>query len=194
MFGRQERLSCCMRQGIITIKSMKPIFATAIIMFFLACSSGTIIEFETYRKIRIKQIFSDMINRSEDDRIYSGQIKSLAGLREFEKKYAIDSNLSDIDFKDSMLIFGLTDDVSTRAFQFLHQKAIHRFTLDYAETGIMYKLAMPGPGKKISYLQIFVVDRIEGIPHINVKNTVYDGLSVAYDSNGKDNGKLGQEK
>jgi len=80
-----------------------------------------------------------------------------------------------------MLIFGITDDITTRAFQFLNQKKSRTFTLDYAETGIKYKIRTPEDGKKHSYIQVFVLKKTEGIPHIRVKNYVSNGLSKVYD-------------
>lgn len=160
---------------------MKIIFAILMIMPFFACSDGKAMDPEPYAKIRIKEVFSAMITRDEADRIYSGKILSMEGLKFFEKKYGIQTGISDMNFNDDMLIFGITDNISTRAFQFLNQKLMNKFTLDYADTGVKYKLAMPGEGKKHSFLQIFVLDRIDNMPHIYVKNLCLGGLSESFE-------------
>lgn len=173
---------------------MKKIIITAagivcilIIIFSLSDSSKNTpvdlgdIEPEIYHKIEIKPVFSKLFTRDKADRVYSGQIKSETGLAEFEKAYGIDVNSSLVSFDGKMLIFGITDNISSRAFQFLRQENIRTFTLDYAETGIKYKLRMPEEGQKHSYMQVFVLDKIEGISHIRVKNTVSNGLSRVYD-------------
>ena len=54
------------------------------------------------------------------------------------------------------------------------------FTLDYAETGIEYSLAKAEEGRKHSHLQVFILDRIDGIPHVKVKNLVRNGSSKIY--------------
>jgi len=134
-----------------------------------------------YRTIEIEPVFSKLITRKEDDRVYSGQIKSKAGVAEFEKTCAIDIDTSKIDFDKRMLVFGITDDISTRAVQFLRQEKIRTYVLDYADTGIEYKLRMPRKGNKHSYLQIFVLDRIDNISHVAVKNLIRNGLSKTYE-------------
>jgi len=115
------------------------------------------------------------------DRVYSGQIKTATGLSEFEKEYGISIGKDDIDFKKKMLVFGVTDHIETRAFQFLKQEQIGTFTLDYADTGVKYKLALPEKGKKYSHLQVFILDRIDKMGHIGIKNLVENGLSKWYD-------------
>ena len=131
--------------------------------------------------IEIKEVFSGLITRADSDNAYSGQIKSEAGLAKFEKAYEVVIADGKLDFEDQMLVFGITDDISTRAFQFLQQQKLHSFTLDYKDTGIEYKLKMPDEGKKYSYLQIFTVKRINDIPHVKVKNLVRNGQSTVYD-------------
>ena len=135
---------------------------------------------EPYRSINIREVFSKMITRDETDRVYSGQIKTQAGLEAFEKAYVVLGN-QQIDFTKQMLIFGITDEMSTRAIQFLAQERMRDFTLDYADTGIRYRMEPPQTGKKYSQLQVFILDRIDGIPHIKVKNLVRDRLSTVYD-------------
>lgn len=160
---------------------MLRIFSIAGLIILLAHAVSADIEPDPYQDIAIKQIFSMLITRDKADRVYSGQIKNKAGLITFEKSYGINVDMSDINFKKQMLIFGITDNITTRAFQFLKQKRIRLFTLDYAETGIKYKLRAPGEGKKHSYIQVFALNNIEGIPHIQVKNRVGNGLSKLYD-------------
>jgi hypothetical protein len=136
---------------------------------------------EPYEKIMIEPVFLQMITRDQADRVCSGQIKTQSGLTEFEKVYGITLARQDVDFGKKMLIFGITDSITTRAFQFLKQKKIRSFTLDYADTGIEYKLGMPEEGKKHSYLQVFILDRIDGIANVRVKNLVVNGLSKVYE-------------
>lgn len=136
---------------------------------------------EPYAKIAIAPVLSQMITREQADRVYSGQIKSQAGLAEFEKAYGIALPQQNLDFTKQMLIFGITDNITTRAFQFVKQERIRTFTLDYVETGIEYRLRSPEEGKKHSYLQVFLLDRVDGISHVRVKNLVVNGLSKVYD-------------
>lgn len=140
-------------------------------------------ELEPYEKIKIKEIFSKLIVRDEGDRIYSGQIKSEVGVAEFEKTYGIKFDIQNLDFKKQMLIFGITDSISTRAFQLLKQDKVMSFTLDYMDTGIEYKIIIPGEGEKHSFIQIFIMDRIDGIAHLKVKNLINNGLSRIYGNN-----------
>lgn len=154
------------------------LFAFLAVIF--ACSSKEEVESEIYQTIKIKEVFSELITRDKDDRVYSGQIKTEAGLAEFEGTYGIKLGDVNLDFKNQMLIFGITDEISTRAFQFLKQEQLRYFTLDYADTGIKYKLTMLGEGKKHSYIQVFILKRIEAISHIKVKNIVRNGLSKIY--------------
>ena len=81
-----------------------------------------------------------------------------------------------------MLIFGITDNITTRAFQFLKQDKINSFTLDYAETGIEHEYMPVKKYNKRSYVQIFVLENLEGIHHIRVKNLVINGLSKLYNN------------
>ncbi len=153
--------------------------------FMLVCLAALILPAQAagdpYEKIPFKEIFLKLIVRDREDRVYSGQIKSEKGLAAFSRKYALDFKPQGIDFKKHMLIFGITDNISTRAFRFLKRKGMNVYVLDYYETGLKYKLRMPETGKKYSYIQIFLTDRIEGIPHIAVKNFVVGGLSEVYE-------------
>ncbi|MFA5393229.1 MAG: hypothetical protein WC338_02080 [Candidatus Ratteibacteria bacterium] len=136
---------------------------------------------EFYVQIKVQEIFSALITRDKGDRVYSGQIKSKDGLADFKKTYGIEKEFLPVDFEKQMLIFGITDSISSRAFQFSKQEKIRSFVLDYADTGIMYDLKIPENGKKYSYLQVFILDRIDGISHIRVKNLVVNGLSIMYE-------------
>ncbi len=147
---------------------------------FLACSSRAEGTPEIYRSIRINEVFSKLIARDLDDRTYSGQIKSKTGLAEFEKAYGIKLSNRNLNFDTHFLIFGITDDFSSRAFQFLEQKKLGHFILDYVETGIKYKFRGLDKGKKYSFLQVFVLKRIEGISHIMIKNMVLHGVSNVF--------------
>jgi len=133
-----------------------------------------------YEEIQINEVHSKLIVRDTVDRIYSGQIKSEKGLSEFSLKYMLDLKIKSVDFTNQMLIFGITDSISTRAFRFLKNKKIHAFCLDYYDTGIKYKLKHLQKCKKYSYVQVFSVDRIERIPHIKAKNLVRNKLSKTY--------------
>ncbi len=133
-----------------------------------------------YSTIPIVEVFSKRIIRNVDSRLYSGQIKSLDGLKEFGSKFNIDITSLKLNFVNSMYIFGVTDSISTRAFQLLKQEPLY-FILDYSDTGIKYKLRKPEKGKKHSLLQIFKVKKIQGISHVKVKNLVSNGLSYSYD-------------
>lgn len=136
---------------------------------------------EPYQQIKVKEILSTQIVRDGEDRVYSGQIKSDDGLVKFKDIYGIELDLVSVNFNTHMLIFGITDNISTTAFQFLKQERLRSFVLDYADTGIMYKMRAPEKGKKYSHLQIFILDRMDGIPHIRVKNLVANGLSKIYE-------------
>jgi len=150
-------------------------------MLLIASSLKAEVRPETYRTIKIEPIFSKLIIRNKDDRVYSGQIKSRTGVVEFGKIYGIEIDFSKIDFEEQMLIFGITDNISSRAFQFLQQEKHRFFTLDYADTGIEYKMRAPGKDKKYSFAQVFVLKKIKGISHIRIKNSVKNGLSRIYD-------------
>ncbi len=71
-------------------------------------------EFIPYQTIKINEVFSQLITRDKDDRIYSGQIKSDAGLAEFEKAYGVTLQDHTVDFDKQMFIFGITDRISMR--------------------------------------------------------------------------------
>lgn len=137
---------------------------------------------EAYQAFSITPVFSELITRDQDDRIYSGQIKSKEGLVDFQQTYGIEFDTAKVDFAKQMLVFGVTDTITTRAVHFLKQIKTGFFILDYADTGIKYKLQKPEEGKKYSYLQVFALDRIDGIPHVRVKNLVVNGLSKVYDN------------
>ncbi len=136
---------------------------------------------EPYAKIAIAPVLSQMITREQADRVYSGQIKSQAGRAEFEKAYGITLPQQNVDFTKQMLIFGITDNITTRAVQFLKQERMRSYILDYADTGIEYRLRRVGEGLEYSHLQVFLLDRIDGMSHIKVKNHVENGLSRMYD-------------
>lgn len=133
-----------------------------------------------YEEIQINEVHSKLIVRDTVDRIYSGQIKSEKGLLEFSRKYQLDMKIKSVDFKNQMLIFGITDIITTRAFRLLKNKKIHAFCLDYYDTGIEYELKRLQKYKKYSYIQVFSVDRIERISHLKVKNLVRNKLSKIY--------------
>lgn len=160
---------------------MKPCLAFSVLILLFACSLEATSQPGPYQPIKIQEIFSQLITRDKADRIYSGQIKSKAGLAEFEKAYGINLGKQDIDFDKQMFIFGVTDNITTRVFQLLEQENGRSFILDYADTGIEYKLLKPEEGKKYSYLQVFILNRIDGISHIKAKNLVENGLSKIYD-------------
>jgi hypothetical protein len=162
------------------MKMNKIITITSVILLAVNFVSAEV-ELEPYQKIKIKKVFSKLITRDKADRIYSGQIKTESGLAEFEKTYGIDIDNSKVDFKKQMLIFGLTDNIRTRAFQFLKQERMNSFTLDYTDTGIEYQLRKVGEGLKYSYVQVFLIGQIDGISHVKVKNLVGNGLSKVYD-------------
>lgn len=137
-------------------------------------------EIGPYYKIEIEPVFSKLITRDSDDRTYSGQILTKSGLDEFEKTYGVDVDDSGFNFGSKMLIFGITDDITTRAFQLLKQLNTRALILDYHETGTKYKLGVAEDGMKHSYVQVFALKRMEGVPHIRVKNLVRNGLSKVY--------------
>ncbi len=109
---------------------MKKYFVIAILGFMMVYSLAATVETPEYQSIKIEEVFSKRITRDKGDRVYSGQIKSETGLAEFEKTYGIDVDSSEVNFDKQMLIFGITDDITTRAFQFLKQEKIRTFTLD----------------------------------------------------------------
>ena len=132
-----------------------------------------------YEEIESEEVFSKLVTRDMDDRVYSGQIRTQTGLADFDRAYALSMDIGNIDFEKKMLIFGVTDSISTRAFRFLRQKKRQSFCLDYYDAGIRYKLRRPDDGKRYSYIQVFLLDRVEGIPHIRVKNLL-QGSSKVY--------------
>jgi len=136
---------------------------------------------QIYEEIKINEALSRLIIRNKDDRVYSGQVKSQKGLTEFINKYLKETPLDlKINFKKDMLIFGITDNISTKAYRFLKSPIRNEYTLDYYDTGVERKLRRADKGKKHSYLQIFVVKRIDGISHIRVKNIVSHKSSKTY--------------
>ena len=134
-----------------------------------------------YSEIEIREVFSKLIVRDKWDREYSGQIKSEKGLEKFLKKYSLDLKALNVDFENQMLIFGVTNNISTRAFRFLKQDKLNSYVFDYYDTGIQYKLAVLNKGKTYSYMQMFLINKIDGISHIRVKNFVQDKLSIVYE-------------
>lgn len=146
---------------------------------FMALGCTSITE-NPYTEIEIKEVFSKLIVLDVGNSIYSGQIKSQEGLEEFSQQYSLDLNLDNIDFNSKMLIFGIMDNISTRAYRFIKDENSNSFHLDYHDTGIRYKLMAPEKGKRYYYLQIFLLDRIDGIPHIRVKD-LEQGLSKVYE-------------
>ena len=162
------------------MKKILLIIGIMILTLALISLSNKDINPEIHWKIKIKEVFSGIITRDKDDRVYSGQIKSEAGFADFQKTYGVNLNDLKLDFKKQMLIFGITDDISTRAFQLLNNIQLNSFTLDYADTGIMYKLRAAEEGKKHSHIQVFVMKKTNGISHIKVKNLIRNGLSKVY--------------
>lgn len=151
-----------------------------VFVLVLAYSAQAVGEPEAYLSIAIKPIFASVITRNGTDRVYSGQIRSMAGLAEFKNTYGIGIAADHIEFNKEMLIFGITDNMTSRAFRFLIQEKIRVYTLDYAETGLKYRMKFPGKGKKHSYVQVFIMKRIEDISHIVIKDVVRNGLSKIY--------------
>lgn len=149
----------------------------SILVLLLACSSQSKGAPEGYHSIKISEVFSKMIVRDSGDRVYSGLIRSADGIREFEKAYGIDLGNLKVNFATQTLLFGITDNFSSRAFQLLEQVELKRLTLDYGETGIAYKLGGLEQGKKYSFLQVFITGKINGNPHISVKNSINNGVS-----------------
>jgi hypothetical protein len=155
----------------------------------VGCTTTTIdpntITPEPYQQIKVKEILATRIVRDGEDRVYSGQIKSEDGLAKFKNIYGIELDSVSVNFNTQMLIFGITDNISTTAFQFLKQERPRSFVLDYADMEIEIKLGgrldKVDKGKKYSRLQVFILDRMEGIPHIRVKNFVANGLSNIYE-------------
>ncbi len=160
---------------------MKRIIAVASLILIIAQCALAEAKPEPYQTINIEPIFSKLTSRDNADRVHSGQIRSGAGLIQFEKTYGINIDSSEINFGKQALIFGITDQISTRAFQFLKQEKTNRYTLDYAATAIRYKLRRLADGRKHSYIQVFVLNNTENIPRIWVKNYMGNGLSKNYD-------------
>ena len=160
---------------------MKRHFGLLIIPILLLSATAIAEEPGPYQTIKIKEVFSKLMTRDKEDRVYSGQIKSEDGLSKFKQTYGIELESVSVDFQKQMLIFGITDSISTRAFQLLQDKTTGTIVLDYADTGVEYRLLAPGEGKKHSYLQVFILDRINGIAHVRVKNLEQNGLSKMYE-------------
>lgn len=170
-------------QDVVATKEidMKRYFVYSVLFILLANCSEAEVKPEVYNCIKIDDVFSKMITRDMSDRVYSGLIKSRAGVREFEKVYQIELGNLKVNFNTQTLIFGITDNFSSRAFQFLEQKKLSVFTLDYTETGIHYKMRKLDKGNKYSFMQVFITKRIDGNPHIYVKNMIYNGFSKFFD-------------
>lgn len=141
------------------MKKILLIIAFTVLIILLMYSSKANVKPENYQPIKIREVFSGLITRDKDDRVYAGQIKSEAGLAEFQKTYGVTLHGLTVDFKKQMLIFGITDNLSTRAFQLLKHKYLRSLTLDYADTGIVYDLVKPDEGKKHSHIQSLYLEK-----------------------------------
>ncbi|MFH1548161.1 MAG: hypothetical protein ABID32_02480 [Candidatus Omnitrophota bacterium] len=153
------------------------LFTMIFIFITLGCAKTT---GNSSIEIEIKEVFAKLIVSDIGNSLYSGQIKSQVGLEEFARQYSLDLGIKNVDFKQKMLVFGITGNISARVSRFIKYKNSNSFYLDYYDTGIRYKLMIPKKGKRYYYLQIFIIDRIDGIPHIRVKN-LEQGLSKIYE-------------
>ena len=131
-----------------------------------------------YRKVEISQLLVELVTRPADDQVYTGMITSNAGLKKFEKEYGVRLGKADFDFEKRMLIFGLTEMLHTRAFQFLEERhgGGHFYVLDYYDTFDADDYLGPlEEGKKHMFLQVFEAKRIENISRIRQKDHVLGG-------------------
>ncbi|MBN1911949.1 MAG: hypothetical protein JW818_19665 [Pirellulales bacterium] len=154
----------------------------------LSCSSNGIaddsppakVRFVPFENINIEQIFSERIVREKNDMVCCGLIESKEGLAKFKAVYGIDVKADKVDFDKQTLLFGITNNISTRAFQLLSQPRIRLLTLDYVDSGERFRLAPLAPGKKYSHVQVFVLKKIERRINLRVKNYLPVGRMEVY--------------
>jgi len=138
---------------------------------------GTSSASEYYEVIPIKEVYSKLIERDEKDLLQSGVIASKAGLSKFKSDYALNFDSSSIDFNKQKLVFGITDEITSRAFQLLKSNT---YCLDYRAYAIKYKIRKAGAGEKNSYLQIFAIDSKHILRWLDVKNVIRNKKSKNY--------------
>ena len=143
----------------------------------LGCSTTTP---DPYKILPITEVYSQLIERSETDLLHSGVIASESGLSTFRTEYGIGFNAGSIAFDKQMLVFGITDEITSRAFRLLKPQA-GTYCLDYRAHAVKYKIKKADPGNKNSYLQIFTINRIEGLSRIDVKNIVRGMATKRYE-------------
>jgi len=68
---------------IVVMKEIKMKRISTIACIILLAANFASAEAESYQKIKIESVFSKLVTRDNTDRVYSGQIKSEAGLAEF---------------------------------------------------------------------------------------------------------------
>lgn len=165
------------KDGVAMSRFLRYIAPAALVLSFPAAAFAS----GPYENVPVEQVFERIITRERYDSVYSGQIRDAEGLAEFERNYGVEAAPPEIDFKKQMLVFGINDNLSSRAFQLLQQDWSVRsiLTLDYYDTGIRYRLALPPEGKKTSRMQVFIMERIDGVSHVRVKDLVR-GLSKVY--------------
>ena len=138
---------------------------------------GTSSASEYYEVIPMKEVYSKLIERDEKDLLHSGVIASDTGLSEFKSDYALNFDSSSIDFSKQKLVFGITDEITSRAFQLLKSNS---YCLDYRAYAIKYKIRKAGPGEKNSFLQIFAIDSKHILRRLDVKNVIRNRKTKNY--------------
>ncbi len=155
----------------------------AILLFVCAGDSTTAQEHVSavdakspYEIIPLKPILAEQrVIRPASDNLLVGQIVSEKAAGQFRAKYGVAFETDNIDFSKQMLVFGITDIVSTRAFQLLRNRHTDAFMLDYRYVNYYRRLAPPGENKKISIVQVFVTSRNEKmVGNIAVKNVTHE--------------------
>ncbi len=133
-----------------------------------------------YEIIPLKPLFADFdsgwrIIRPISDKLIVGQILSEKGADQFRAKYGVTFTTDDIDFDKQMLVFGITDFISFRAFQLLRNRRFDdSYVLDYYNAGLYRRLKNPGKDKQYSIVQVFVISRNERmIGNVEVKRPVF---------------------
>lgn len=147
----------------------------------MICLCGQCMAEEIDKIIDSKPAMETLIERNKGDKVYSGVIMSENGLEELLGHYGNlkYKKLPKFDWENNILIFGITDKISTRIANLKHNQS-KGYYLDYYDSGIKYKLKILSDGMKYSYLEIRSVAKNIVISHLFVKNFETNGLFQKY--------------
>ncbi len=143
--------------------------------FLTVCvfNSDTVEAVNSIDVIESNPVLGRMIVRDRDDKTHSGVIMNEKGLEECLEHYGVKlDKLPAVDWRKSILVFGVTDRFSTRIADLKHDRRpyIDQYYLDYYESGVRYKLGKLPKGMKRSFLEIREIPRGIDIPLLRVKN------------------------